>query len=429
MQEDTGQSESHVVKGPPLKRSTSGFNIFTSKLLSSDECKKIESKSEKMTFVATKWQSLSDSERSVWKNEAKNIKRVVPSLLTLEEKKKQIAKSKKNLIKELTYLESLGCESAVLMHDSGTGTVNQYGSAKGAQFLLQDNAVALKFMNFFDTTNRGPNYTNKDVRDLFNKKYSEACGKPGSRVPYLKKGFTVTGLPNGIEFRKPNNYGEEKVKAIMNAQEGIVFQLEPEPSITHSDPAVTEEIDPQQAELQHILCKVVDQEKALQVVTDQICIEESDMEVTDLALTDMEYNLLTTNYRNCFTEDALTALAANYKSFSNHKGYILPVYTDTEDAYWLFYFPDKMSDLLNQHSQQQIWGYWLNATEDKLTFKLIMSKNKVSIDTLNIITKENNSSSFLFLQKTLLLKTKTTVNLPEPFHDQIYAILNEYGFI
>ncbi|XP_028417242.1 general transcription factor II-I repeat domain-containing protein 1-like [Dendronephthya gigantea] len=148
-------------------------------------------------------------------------------MLTSEEKRKQIVKSRKNLIKELMYLESLGCETAVVMYDSETGTVNQYGSAKGAQFLMANETIPLKFMNFFDAANSSTKkYTNSDVRDLFNKKYSEACGKPGSRVPYLNGRFSVTGLPDGVEFSKPNNYGEDKIKKIMRCQESIAFHIE-----------------------------------------------------------------------------------------------------------------------------------------------------------------------------------------------------------
>lgn len=48
-----------------------------------------------MSFVAKKWQSLSDDERSVWQNEAKRLERTIPSMLTVEEKRKQIVKGKK----------------------------------------------------------------------------------------------------------------------------------------------------------------------------------------------------------------------------------------------------------------------------------------------------------------------------------------------
>ncbi len=97
------------------------------------------------------------------------------------------------------------------------------------------------------------------------------------------------------------------------------------------------------------------------------------------------------------------------------------MYTE-DDAYWRFYFPGKMADLQNQHAEQQIWGYWLNETKEKLMYELLISKNKVTINTMSIITKDNTSKSFLFLWKTMLLKLNSKVNHPESFHGRIYVL-------
>ena len=56
----------------------------------------------------------------------------------------------------------------------------------------------------------------------------------------------------------------------------------------------------------------------MQVVTEQGVIEEYDMEVTDLMLSDDECQLLATKYGKCFTEDAMTALTSNYETNCNH---------------------------------------------------------------------------------------------------------------
>ena len=48
-----------------------------------------------MSYVASKWKSLSDSECVMWQNEAKKLQRIKPSMLTEKDKKKQIAKGKK----------------------------------------------------------------------------------------------------------------------------------------------------------------------------------------------------------------------------------------------------------------------------------------------------------------------------------------------
>ncbi len=47
----------------------------------------------------------------------------------------------------------------------------------------------------------------------------DAVGIPGCRVPYIKRGFTVTGLPKDIQVKKPSSYGVDQIKAIMAHQE------------------------------------------------------------------------------------------------------------------------------------------------------------------------------------------------------------------
>jgi hypothetical protein len=59
-----------------------------------------------MSYVASKWKSLSDSECVMWQNEANKLQRVKPSMLTEEDKKKQIAKGKKNLMKEVYCIKA-----------------------------------------------------------------------------------------------------------------------------------------------------------------------------------------------------------------------------------------------------------------------------------------------------------------------------------
>ena len=66
--------------------------------------KKLIQRLKKMSYVASKWQSLSNSEHVMWQNEAKKLQKTKPSMLTQEEKKKQIAKGRKNLLKEVCIL-------------------------------------------------------------------------------------------------------------------------------------------------------------------------------------------------------------------------------------------------------------------------------------------------------------------------------------
>ncbi len=66
-------------------------------------CKVIESKSEKMKLVASQWKALSDEERAEWQSRAKTVERVHPSMLSEADKNKEIVKSKKRLIQEVSY--------------------------------------------------------------------------------------------------------------------------------------------------------------------------------------------------------------------------------------------------------------------------------------------------------------------------------------
>jgi TRAP-type C4-dicarboxylate transport system substrate-binding protein len=54
-----------------------------------------------MSFVATKWQSLSEEERKIWQDKAKTVEEYNPEMLTASERRRLISKGKKNLIKEV----------------------------------------------------------------------------------------------------------------------------------------------------------------------------------------------------------------------------------------------------------------------------------------------------------------------------------------
>ena len=69
-----------------------------------DACKDITSKSEKLSYVASKWKSLSADEQDLWHNEATKVGKFDIKNLTVEQRKKYITKSKKNLIAEVNVL-------------------------------------------------------------------------------------------------------------------------------------------------------------------------------------------------------------------------------------------------------------------------------------------------------------------------------------
>jgi hypothetical protein len=79
-----------------------------------------------MSYVASKWKSLSDSECVMWQNEAKKLQRIKPSMLTEEDKKKQIAKGKKKsnetgiLYKSTFLLQHIYIQLKFLVYETQT---------------------------------------------------------------------------------------------------------------------------------------------------------------------------------------------------------------------------------------------------------------------------------------------------------------------
>lgn len=177
------------------------------------------------------------------------------------------------------------------------------------------------------------------------------------------------------------------------------------------------------------LSKVVDKDKIPNFLDGSAFIEESELEVKDLELNDDEFQLLVTRCSQYFTNDAMSSLHANYESCSKHEGYILPVYTETEEAYWLFHHPGRKSELLNLQPDTKIWGYWLDATPEKLKYELLVSKEKISIEVISIISTENEQHGHLSLKMHLDLKSKFFFSITQSFHDSIVACLEKHGFM
>ncbi|XP_053474245.1 general transcription factor II-I repeat domain-containing protein 1 isoform X2 [Ictalurus furcatus] len=71
----------------------------------------------------------------------------------------------------------------------------------------------------------------KQVESLFSTKYAEALGLPEPvKVPYSKfqmypEDLYVTGLPEGITFRRPNCFGAAKLRKILSASNQIQFVI------------------------------------------------------------------------------------------------------------------------------------------------------------------------------------------------------------
>jgi len=65
------------------------------------------------------------------------------------------------------------------------------------------------------------------------------------KVPYLKGGFEAHGLPEGISFKKPYNYGRTQLKQIMLHADNIHFIITPtSPPGTSTSPPGTSTSQP-----------------------------------------------------------------------------------------------------------------------------------------------------------------------------------------
>jgi hypothetical protein len=127
----------------------------------------------------------------------------------------------------------------------------------------------------------------------------DAVGIPGCRVLYSKGGFTVTGLPKDIEVKKPSSYGVDQIKAMAH-QENIVFHLTLKDNSCNAQ--VTNSIVISE-DARKALYKVVDEGRVDEVVAGKAILEESDIEVTDIQLSEYEFQLLTSECKKHFTEN------------------------------------------------------------------------------------------------------------------------------
>ena len=98
-------------------------------------------------------------------------------------------------------------------------------------------------------------------------------------------------MPKEIQFKKPNCYGVDQICEIMKHQQDIVFHLTPQTNfVDASEDTCTPTSNISQ-----------DVQKAA-VVDGKVVIEESELEVIDLQLSEFEFQLLTTKCSEYFTE-------------------------------------------------------------------------------------------------------------------------------
>lgn len=274
--------------------------------------------------------------KELYVEKAKAVTSVKVTELDEKQKERLIARHRQKLVEEIMILEDLGCDISSLLVDN-MGNVCHVGSNGGNGFLSCNPDIGIKFREYFGASKR--KYRRNDVQDLFNKKYSQAIGKT-CRVPYLKGGFQVHGLPDGITFKKPYNYGNHQLQKIMESAEQIKFVLEKNPLLSQPRPTCIPNDKPSfdQRKIKVVLSKIaglVAAERVLQ--SSELTITEDEIEVMNLTLTEEE-TLLVHAYASCyFSPDAWLAVGQNMRHSDSIEDLIIPIYTTAEERFWLFF--------------------------------------------------------------------------------------------
>ena len=238
----------------------------------------------------------------------------------------------------------------------------------------------------------------------------------------------MTGLPEGVAFKKPTSYGANTIQAIMHNADTIKFSIVRKQMVL-GKPETT---DPAEHAMHgRVLARIIEEKKIGAILSRDMVISEQDLEVT-VDLLPSEFRTLVTDLNHCFQRDAMISLISNYQSGLSHKGYTLPIYTDAEEDYWLFYFPGSSCDIEKLHSHDEIRGYWLDksqktSSESELKYKLLGDK-EASIRALNVVCWDGELGSLRF-KNNHPLSDGATVILPTQFHSSVLRCLNEQGFL
>ena len=132
-------------------------------------------------------------------------------------------------------------------------------------------------------------------------------GKP-ARVPYLKGGFEIEGLPEDLSFKKPFMYGRKQIRRIMEVKDGIIFHAK-ETSAAATTTLETSVDDTQKNTeqddiLRTALQKIVGRDIARNSLEGKHLIKEDEVEVLNLVLTSSENWIVQTCGIKYFEPDA-----------------------------------------------------------------------------------------------------------------------------
>ena len=251
----------------------------------------------------------------------------------------------------------------------------------------------------------------------------EAIKKPGSRVPYLRGGFIVENIPDGITFKKPFHYGKKQLKAIMEKKGELRFVINPNVTLQSNMDVTPTATCPET--IVTVLSRIVDRECAERVVRLSDKIKEQDVEAVELRLDQEER--LTLNECSCyFEDDAWLAVGANIQHSTEAQGLIVAVLAESEDEeFWLFYSTQNPSKLVKASSAYKVKGYWLDQ-QGQSNYKLLNNHQDV-VTIANLI--KNGPYGPLYFSHRMEISDDQYFNIPEVFHNAILAALRSGTFI
>ena len=271
---------------------------------------------------------------------------------------------------------------------------------------------------------------------------AEAIQRPGAKVPYLRKGFTVVGLPHGIPFRKPCDYGTKQIKDIISASGELKFITESQSA--EIDQTVGSLADPSSevpagegssiefhvSDFSAGLLPLVGGDRAKDAQMNRNLIKEDELDVVNIQLREDGIEELLKSSSHLFEESAIISWKANWSSSQKRKALLLPTYRTARCNFWLFYFEGFEAELEKLvESGQAIPGIWLHkiGNKDSRRYKLkpYTSINSVAKDNL---IKDSKTKKFLFYEVDILA-VGNTITIPENFHTAIYGSLAAAGFL
>ncbi|KAL7405496.1 hypothetical protein ABVT39_001945 [Epinephelus coioides] len=216
-------------------RELSPYNLF---------CRDLLRNKGTLNDIKGRWSTLGEDEKQKYYREAAALRsQGLAEDLSPEMRELKIKKHLKQLKFEVSKLEALGVETAILSFDRHKSSLEVYQlSSKGAKDTVNNFALYFK-ASFSAPTAPQPQRQHqrssrktkdqvdvlvKKVQDVFNQKYKEAGGI--GRLPYQSLmnqslNIKVAGLPNGLTLKKPSFYGRNQLEAILKDAKHISFKI------------------------------------------------------------------------------------------------------------------------------------------------------------------------------------------------------------